>query len=75
MALELMNGSLQVDVFFDQKDKHYDDNICLCIREHSPEDEKVLYAEETNLFITPEEARQFAQALLDAAEQSSHASR
>ena len=75
MAVELMNGSLQVDVFFDQKDKHYDDNICICIQEHSEEDEKVFYAEETNLFITPEEARQFAKILLDAAEQSSHASR
>ena len=75
MAVKLMNGSLQVEVFFDQKDKHYEDNICICIREESPDDEKVLYADETNLFITPEEARQLGQLLLDAAEHSSHASR
>jgi len=75
MAIELMNGSLNIDVFYDKKDKQYDDNICVCIREESPEDEKVFYANETNLMITPEEAREFAKLLEDAAEKSSHASR
>jgi hypothetical protein len=75
MAIEMMNGSLHVDVFFDPKDKQYEDNICVCIKEHSPDDEKVFYADETNLLITPEEARKLAELLIEAANLSSHSSR
>lgn len=75
MAIEMMNGSLVVDVFYDQRDKDYEDNICICIKEYGPEDEKVLYANETNLLITPEEARKLAELLRKAADNSSHASR
>ena len=75
MAIELLNGSLKVEIYFDQKDKEYEDNICVCIQEYGPEDEKVLYAGETNLFINTEEARKLAAMLTEAAEQSSHASR
>jgi len=75
MAIELLNGSLKVEIYFEQKDKEYEDNICVCIQEYGPEDEKVLYAGETNLFINTEEARKLAAMLTEAAEQSSHASR
>jgi len=75
MAIELLNGSLKIEVFYEKTDKVYDDNICVCIREYGPEDEKVLYAGETNLFINAEEARKLAAMLNEAAEKSSHASR
>ncbi len=75
MAMELLNGSLEIDVYFDKNDKEYDDNICVCLKEYGPEDEKILYAGETDIFITPEEARKLAEMLIAAAETSSQGSR
>jgi len=75
MAIEILNGSLNVDIFFDNGDKEYDDNICVVLKEFGPEDEKILYAGETDIFITPDEARKLAEMLLAAAETSSQGSR
>jgi hypothetical protein len=75
MAIELLNGSLKIEVFFDQTDKEYEDNICICVQETGPEDEKILYAGETDIFINAEEARKLAAMLSQAADESSHASR
>ncbi len=75
MAIELLNGSLTIDIYFDKGDKEYDDNICVVMKEFGPEDEKILYAGETNIFITPEEARKLAEMLIAAAESSSQGSR
>ena len=75
MAIELLNGSLRIEVYFDKDDKEYDDNICVCLKESGPEDEKILYAGETDIFITPDEARRLAEMLLAAAENSSQGSR
>ncbi len=75
MAIELLNGSLNIDIYFEKGDKEYDDNICVVLKEFGPEDEKILYAGETNVFITPEEARKLAEMLLTAAESSSQGSR
>lgn len=75
MAIELLNGSLKIDIFFEKNDKEYDDNICVCLNEYGPEDEKILYANETNLFITADEARKLAEILIEAAERSNQSSR
>jgi len=75
MGIELLNGSLKIEVFFDPKDREYEDNICLCVQELGPEDEKILYAGETNIFINADEARKLAEMLTIAADHSSHASR
>jgi hypothetical protein len=75
MAIELLNGSLKIDVFFDKDDKEYDDNICVSLKEYGPEDEKIFYAGETDIFITPDEARKLAELLIAAAENSSQGSR
>jgi hypothetical protein len=75
MALELLNGSLVIKVFYDPKDREYEDNICICLKEFGPDEEKILYADETNIFLTAEEARNLADLLRDAADKSSHASR
>jgi len=75
MAIKLLNGSLKIGVYFDKKDKEYEDNICVCVQEYGPEDEKILYARETNIFINAEQARELAEMLITAADHSSHASR
>ncbi|MBM3137137.1 MAG: hypothetical protein FJZ98_02995 [Chloroflexi bacterium] len=75
MAMELLNGSLKIEIFYDRRDKEYEDNICLSIKEIGPEEEKVFYAGETNLYIKPEDARKLADMLLEAADHSSHATR
>lgn len=75
MAMVLLNGSLKIEIFFDRRDKEYEDNICLSINEIGPDEEKVFYASETNLYISPEDARKLAKMLLDAADVSCHATR
>jgi hypothetical protein len=75
MALELLNGSLVVNVYYDPKDREYEDNICVCLKECGPDEEKILYADETNVFLTADQARDLANLLRDAADKSSHASR
>ncbi len=75
MAIDVLNGSLNIDVYFDKEDREYDDNICVCLKETGPEDEKILYASETNLLITAEEARKLAELLNAAADSSSQGSR
>jgi hypothetical protein len=75
MAIELLNGSLKVNIFFDPKDREFEDNVCICVKELGPDEEKILYADETNIFLTAEEARKLADLLREAADKSSHASR
>lgn len=75
MAIELLNGSLKVNIFFDPKDREFEDNVCVCLKELGPDEEKILYADETNIFLTAEEARKLAVLLREAADKSSHASR
>jgi hypothetical protein len=75
MSINLLDGSLHVEIFYDPGDRQYDDNICVCVDETCPEEEKIFYAGETNMYLTAEQARQVAEALLKAADQSSHGSR
>lgn len=75
MAIKILNDSMIIEIFFDKQDREYEDNICICIKETGPEDEKIMYANETNIFLTPEQARELAQMLTSAADQSSHATR
>lgn len=67
MPIQLLDGSLTVDVFYEPSDSEYEDNICISFIECCPEEEKVFFAGETNLFLTPRQAQQLAQALLAAA--------
>lgn len=66
MFIHLVDDTLQVQVYYDPSDLEYDDNICLSIQECCPSEEKVLTADEVNLYLTPDQARQLAQALLEA---------
>ncbi len=75
MEVEILNGSMKIEIFYDRQDRDYEDNICVRIKESGPEDEKIMYANETNLFITAQQARQLAEMLLTVADHSNHASR
>ena len=74
MTIKLLDDSLLVEVFFDRSDSTFEDNICISFREDCEEDEKVFWAGETNIYLTPEQARAFARALLPAADESSSSS-
>lgn len=75
MIIPLLDESLRVQVFFDEPDCDYKDNICISFLEVCPEDEKVFIHDETNIFLTPDQAEKFASVLLEAAKQSREATR
>lgn len=70
MTISLLDGSLKIDVFYDCKDRQFEDHICIKVVEDCPEEEKIFYAGETNIYLTPEQARQISNALLKAVDQS-----
>jgi hypothetical protein len=70
MSISLLDGSLKMDVFYDCKDSQFDDHICLKIVEDCPEEEKIFYAGETNIYLTSEQARQISDALRNAIQKS-----
>ncbi len=70
MAIYLLDDTLKVEVFFEQKDTGFPDNVCVCFVEDCPKEEKVLSADQVNIYLTRRQARQLALALLNAAEES-----
>jgi hypothetical protein len=70
MAIYLLDNSLKVNIFFEEFDSGFDDNICISFCEDCPEEERVFRADETNLYLTKDEATQFAIALLQAIAES-----
>jgi hypothetical protein len=70
MAITLLDNSLKVSIFFELKDCEFGDNVCVSIVEKCPDDEKIFRGDETNLYLTPQQARKLASALLKAAENS-----
>jgi hypothetical protein len=70
MPIFLLDDSWSVEVYYDQFDCEYEDNICMSILEDCPDEEKLLRAGQTSLYLTKEQARQLGQALLKAAEES-----
>jgi hypothetical protein len=75
MIISLLDESLRVQVFFEEPDCDYKDNICISFLEVCPQDEKLFIHDETNIFLTPGQADKFAGVLLKAAEQSREASK
>lgn len=70
MEIKLLGGELIVNICFENSDKEFDDNICLSFYEPCLDDTRIFRASETNLYITPQEARELAGILLKAAEAS-----
>lgn len=70
MKIELLGGCLVVDIFFEENDSEFADNVCLRFTEPCSTDEWLFKAGETNIFLTAVEARQVARTLLKIAEES-----
>ena len=66
----LLDESLRIRIYYDCDDCNFPDNICVSLTESCPDDEKLLLADETNLYITPEQANELAMALIKAARAS-----
>jgi hypothetical protein len=56
MSIILFDGGLQIKIFYDESDREFDDDICIQLIEDCPEEEKILRFDETNLYITPDQA-------------------
>jgi SAM-dependent methyltransferase len=70
MQISLLDNSLIVNIFYDVPDQVYEDNVCIQLIEKCPEEERIFRAEETNVYLTPEQAAQLAEALSKAAADS-----
>ena len=55
-TITLLDGTLKLKVFRDQRDASYEDNICLCFLEDSSEEEMLFRVDETSIFLTPKQA-------------------
>lgn len=67
MKIHLLDDSLQIEIFYEKSDETYTDNICMQITEECPENERLFCAHQTNLYLTPQQACQLANALAKAA--------
>jgi len=70
MSIRLLDNSLQVSIYYDECDCDYEDNICISIVEDCPEEEKIFRHDETNIYLTAEQALQLIQALTVATSDS-----
>ncbi len=70
MSLNILDDTLNVDVFYEKIDSEYHDNICIRFWESCPDEERIFIHDETNIFITPDQARSIAFLLLEAAHKS-----
>lgn len=68
--IELLDNTLLVEVRYACEDKDLVDNICIKVSETCPEEEKIFVHDESHLYITQEQARALAEALLKAIEKS-----
>jgi hypothetical protein len=66
----LLDNSLKIEVFFSKEDSDLEDNICAVIEECCPEDEKVFKHEESHIYLTRKQARELADALIAAVQES-----
>ena len=73
MPIYLLDESLKVAIFYEANDCEFEDNICIQISEDCPEDEKVFIADESNLYLSIEQARQLLEALQTAIKDSEEA--
>ena len=70
MAIELLDGTLQIEIFYDSEDQDLEDNICVSVVERCPPAERLLRSGQTNIFLTSEQARDLGRALIAAADRS-----
>lgn len=68
--INLLDDSLQVEIFYEKDDGGYTDNICMKIIESCIEEEKVFRHDENHLYLTPKQAKALAEALTRAVQSS-----
>ncbi|MCB9418392.1 MAG: hypothetical protein H6667_01195 [Ardenticatenaceae bacterium] len=66
MFVFLLDNSLKIEVYCEQMDSEFEDNICVSFVEDCPEDEKLFRADETNMYLTPKQAEQLGNLLVRA---------
>jgi hypothetical protein len=66
MDFWILDDTVRVRVYYEKEDCRFEDNICISFFESCPEDEKIFRADETNIFLTPEQARKLCMALQKA---------
>jgi len=67
MTIFLLDGTIEIEIFFECVDHDLEDNICVKIFERCAPAERLLRAGETNIFLTPDQARELGIALLEVA--------
>lgn len=70
MAIYLLDNSLKIEIDYEASDSEYDDNIRVQIIEECLDEEKIFRHDETNLYLTPEQANALARLLDNAAQAS-----
>lgn len=56
MTIHLLDNTLKLNIYFEETDRDFEDDICLSFFEDSVEEERIFKVEETNIFITPDQA-------------------
>jgi len=70
MTIHLLEGTLEVDIFYECEDQDLDDNVCIKIIERCPPEERLLRAGNTHIYLTSAQARKLGELLLAAASHS-----
>lgn len=70
MSLNFLDDTLNVEVFYEKTDSDFCDNVCIRFWESCPDEERLFVHDETNIYITPAQARSLAHLLLEQAEKS-----
>lgn len=70
MVIKLLDDTLFVIIKYCPEDMDLEDNICISIREVCPDEERLFRADETNIALTPVQAKKIGVALLRAVDQS-----
>ena len=68
MAVKILEDSLTFEAFIDHEDAGFEDDVCLRFTETCPEEEKVFYGGENNLYVTRDQALKIAMEILKALE-------
>ena len=67
MDIWILDDSLRISIYYEEEDCRFKDNICISVYESCPDNEKIMIADETNLFLTPEQAQTLSEAFRTAA--------
>ena len=70
MTIYLLDGTLEIDIFYECEDQDLEDNVCIRVIESCPPDERLLRAGKTPIYLTPAQARKVGEMLLNAATHS-----